>query len=428
MMSNVSANGESSVVTDDCASSLGHHVKETSIGPYLTVSLNSQRPFDRPLRVAFDGATRINLFKGTERIVRRTVDADSQRVCDVFVVDSTMSSRHAFVALGDDGRYWVWDCGSRNKTYKNGVRVRGSAELEDGDWIGVGSTFILFRLDVKVTGAFGARDDAESEGGLTSLHPMQAESLGRAMSIAASPRVSALVTGPEGSGRRTVAKAIHERSGCTGDFVEVLGARLIDELPSLRNAREGTLYVRDVEGLSANAVGLIEGELASDSAVRLVGSSAKGVALLPAPVGRLFGAREIPLLPLSWRLEDLGQLVAELLERFGAAKTMTLRRSVSRALGAHPWTRNIAELSEVIESGVGFGSRKGVVRLAHLPPALQETETAAIEKRALLDVLIRHNGNVSSAAVELGISRPSVYKRAAKFGINIDALRKASNG
>jgi two-component system cell cycle response regulator len=69
---------------------------------------------------------------------------DSQRVLQLR--DWRCSRRHAHVALGVDGTYWLHDMGSTNGTVLNGHRLQKSVPLDEGDQIYVGKTLIKFTL------------------------------------------------------------------------------------------------------------------------------------------------------------------------------------------------------------------------------------------------------------------------------------------
>jgi transcriptional regulator with PAS, ATPase and Fis domain len=53
------------------------------------------------------------------------------------------------------------------------------------------------------------------------------------------------------------------------------------------------------------------------------------------------------------------------------------------------------------------------------PVASQETFTnlSAVEKNTILRVIEKHNGNISKAAKELGITRTALYRRLSKYDI-----------
>jgi len=64
------------------------------------------------------------------------------RECDIRLVDTNVSRRHAEVRHEDDA-YWIVDLGSTNGTELNGRRVE-RAKLSDGDRITLGATDLRF--------------------------------------------------------------------------------------------------------------------------------------------------------------------------------------------------------------------------------------------------------------------------------------------
>ena len=67
----------------------------------------------------------------------------------VQLLDRVVSKAHAVIEQVDDGTYLLIDGGSRNGSYINGEVVRGSRTLHPGDRITVGSTDLLFHLEIR---------------------------------------------------------------------------------------------------------------------------------------------------------------------------------------------------------------------------------------------------------------------------------------
>jgi two-component system cell cycle response regulator len=63
--------------------------------------------------------------------------------CEIEVDDGSVSRRHAKIAAGPDGAFFVEDLGSTNGTYVNDARVR-TAALKDGDYLRVGPCLYRF--------------------------------------------------------------------------------------------------------------------------------------------------------------------------------------------------------------------------------------------------------------------------------------------
>jgi transcriptional regulator of acetoin/glycerol metabolism len=96
------------------------------------------------------------------------------------------------------------------------------------------------------------------------------------------------------------------------------------------------------------------------------------------------------------------------------------------ALLAYPWPGNIRELRNVLQYALATceGDEITVQDLPDecLPPILarcRQSATAAEPESAaaLRETLRRHRWNVSAAARELGVSRPTMYRRMRVLGI-----------
>lgn len=70
---------------------------------------------------------------------RWTVESDTMLIgrgsdCEIVLPERQVSRHHAKI-INDKGRYILQDLGSKNGTHLNGVRVKGSTNLKDGDEI-----------------------------------------------------------------------------------------------------------------------------------------------------------------------------------------------------------------------------------------------------------------------------------------------------
>jgi len=65
-------------------------------------------------------------------------------VCSVIIRAAGVSRKHAAIHVAGD-RVTLEDLGSKNGTWRNGIRVVGSQELADGDCIRIGGVTMIFR-------------------------------------------------------------------------------------------------------------------------------------------------------------------------------------------------------------------------------------------------------------------------------------------
>ena len=135
---------------------------------------------------------------------------------------------------------------------------------------------------------------------------------------------------------------------------------------------------------------------------------------------------QIELPPLRERGDDIVRLGQRFLELHAKRHRRPVEAFTDAALSAlrrYRWPGNVRELSHVVERAVlmARGATLGPADL-HLDgaPVRQELPPMtldAIEKEAIVAALARHDGNVATAADELGVSRSALYRRMEKFGL-----------
>ena len=136
----------------------------------------------------------------------------------------------------------------------------------------------------------------------------------------------------------------------------------------------------------------------------------------------------IKLPPLRERAEDTGVLAREFLQRYAVQNgrgNMTFAPEALRAMNCHPWPGNVRELQNRIKRAVIMADSRRIteadLELADsrsAPPVLTLKEAREnVEKELVQQTLQRHLGRISSAAQELGISRPTLYELMEKLGI-----------
>ena len=348
---------------------MGSESKEVQAGRYLVVLLNSFHPMATSIRIPIEGAHRVNLSRGSARAARHDVSRAGQRSCHVFLMDDTMSSSQASLFWGPDGDYWLNDSGSKNGTTLNGRRIEEATRLNDGDVLGVGVTFVLFRSASEVT-------SRPLKTAKMSLNPLFADQL-EALEKAARSENSVLITGLEGSGRRRLARTVHQLSRRRGMFVEISARTFAEEVPAFREAEGGTLYVRDLDELPdaliptlmravSNQRRLVS-DFGSEKSVRLISSGPPGIEReVPEAVLRIVGHHVTALPPLRERREDIGLWVSRTLGRCKAPEGLIFRRSVAQRLVMHPWPGQVAELETAVAHLALLAKEGGVVRREHL--------------------------------------------------------------
>jgi two-component system NtrC family response regulator len=105
---------------------------------------------------------------------------------------------------------------------------------------------------------------------------------------------------------------------------------------------------------------------------------------------------------------------------------LTFAPDALRAVKRHTWPGNVRELQNRVKRAVIMADGKRItasdLELADgtdiIPaPTLKEAREN-IERELVEQALKRHSGRISSAATELGISRPTLYELMEKLGIS----------
>jgi two-component system NtrC family response regulator len=136
--------------------------------------------------------------------------------------------------------------------------------------------------------------------------------------------------------------------------------------------------------------------------------------------------------PLRDRGEDVAILANTFLRRAAQTQHRRLRFSgeALRALRAYPWPGNIRELENKVSRAVIMARSRliepGDVDLPtpgpERPASLREMREHA-EREALVEALSRHRGNISQAARDLSVSRPTLHGLLDKHGVNAREFR-----
>ena len=211
----------------------------------------------------------------------------------------------------------------------------------------------------------------------------------------------------------------------------------------VRSAHGGTLFLDEIAELPLEAQAAFLRVLQEDEVVPVGSSKAikvdvKVVAATHRDLAGLVdrgefredlyarvAGHEVKLPPLHERREDLGLVLATLLDRGGRTDAQ-LELDAARALFNYPWPRNVRELEHALQSALAVAGDRAI-SLDHLPDALQAAErapqTLASDER-LVELLRAHGGNVSAVARALATSRSQVRRIARRLGIDVNAYRE----
>jgi DNA-binding NtrC family response regulator len=136
---------------------------------------------------------------------------------------------------------------------------------------------------------------------------------------------------------------------------------------------------------------------------------------------------QIVVPPLRQRLNDIPELVsyfiAEFAERYHKQQLSILPKAMDK-LTTHRWPGNIRELRHVIEKA-SIMCENQIIKptdfqfnnITNLVNEADSLNLAEVERHTILKALIKHKGNLSNAAKELGITRTTLYNKIEKYQI-----------
>ncbi len=296
--------------------------------------------------------------------------------------------------------------------------------------------------------------------------------LGAAQKLARSDS-SVLLRGESGSGKEIFAELIHRLSGRSlKPFIKVNCAALPESLLEselfgyVRGAftgadrnREGLFQVADGGTLLLDEIGEISPtfqpkllRVLQDGTFHRIGESRNprtvDVRVIAATNRDLEEAIEkgafrrdlfyrlsvIPLHipPLRDHIEDLPELIEYFVTKLGNDRKIQFNKASMESLVNYWWPGNVRELASAIEYAMVLGE-SDVIEPEDLPVAIQdhqrlagrtiqsglagEESLEAIEKRCILQAMVRTNANQKSAADILGITRRKLGYRIAKYAL-----------
>jgi two-component system, NtrC family, response regulator len=124
---------------------------------------------------------------------------------------------------------------------------------------------------------------------------------------------------------------------------------------------------------------------------------------------------------LRERENDLNTLATAFLHSYGdehGKRGLTFTLDAARAIASHDWPGNVRELQNRVQRAVIMAEGKRITNAdlelaAHggsLPSQTLKEARESTEREVIQAALRRHGGRITSAALELGVSRPTLYE------------------
>ncbi|WP_020527262.1 sigma-54-dependent transcriptional regulator [Flexithrix dorotheae] len=293
------------------------------------------------------------------------------------------------------------------------------------------------------------------------------------ISLVAKTDANILILGENGTGKELIAKAIHQQSNRSEEifmsvdlgavsetlfeselFGHVKGAftdAKEDRPGRFETASGGSIFLDEIGNLSLPLQAKLLTVLQNRTVTR-VGSNKQrtiNIRLICATNMHLYdmvkektfrqdllyriNTIEINLPPLRERIEDIPLLADHFLKFYNKKYNKTVRAlspALLKRMQKYHWPGNIRELQHAMERAVimsqgsvlepeqfffsGAGGQKSPERSGD-EISLEDYDLEKVEKILIRKVLQKHNGNISKAASELGLTRSSLYRRLEKY-------------
>ena len=276
-----------------------------------------------------------------------------------------------------------------------------------------------------------------------------------------------LILGENGTGKELIARAIHQRSPRKDNsFVSVDMGAITETLfeselfghkkGAFTDAREdrpgrfelanrGTLFLDEIGNLSLSLQSKLLSALQSRQVTRVGSNQAHAVDIrlicaTNMPLHKMvqegtfrqdllyrINTVEVRVPPLCERVEDIPLLAQHYLTYYAKKYHKLVKLITPEAmdrLKRYAWPGNIRELQHAIERAV-IMTDSDTLQESDFLLSRSITSGAAnntlnldeVERTAIAKALQMHNGNISKAADELGLTRASLYRRMEKYGL-----------
>jgi transcriptional regulator of acetoin/glycerol metabolism len=239
--------------------------------------------------------------------------------------------------------------------------------------------------------------------------------------------------GEPGTGKLAVIRAVHQRRNPAGllhvlDCADAGGQKWLAEARSQLLDSQGTLVIRHVDGLGPRQLRALSAVLQEAVTAGQQDSLRVVVTLSQAAVNddlaellRFFPST-VELPPLRHHIEDLQELVPFFLAKLNQQGRLNCSPEAMQLLLRSNWPGNTEQLWQVLRRVVQH-RRSGSIRPHDLPPECWTVSRRllspleSMERDAIVQSLLDHEGNKVKAAESLGMSRATIYRKIHEYGI-----------
>lgn len=275
-----------------------------------------------------------------------------------------------------------------------------------------------------------------------------------------------LITGENGTGKEVIASEIHRLSNRNNELMVTVDMGTIPETlfeselfghkkgaftDAVENhtgkfelANKGTLFLDEIGNLALNSQSKLLVAL-QNRQITPVGSTdivPIDIRLISATNYRIddlvesgkfredllyrINTIQIEIPPLRERIDDIEPLAAFFLEKYSnkyKRQGLDFSPSIITKMKEYHWPGNIRELEHTIEKAVILSDGKKIktedvlLKVNKTKSIEKITTIEEMEKQMILQALEQHNGNFSTAANQLGITRQTLYNKTKKYGI-----------
>ncbi len=239
-----------------------------------------------------------------------------------------------------------------------------------------------------------------------------------------------LLEGEKGSGRAKLAQAVGEYVN-PGRTVRVMhvenfstAGRFVAHLVSATDDDDFLLVLADVDAIDEDALEPMAAVLQSRAGRGWIAATTS--CAIPSPTIETlllpFFTHTVTVPALRHRIEDIEELVPFLLGEVASGAQVRLAPEAMRQLSRLPWPGNVAQLRRVLLETVAR-QRSGLINADKLPPECRSvtrrklTQMEALERDAIVRSLEENSGNKLEAALALGMSRATIYRKMNEYGI-----------